>query len=90
MITYMNELFNKGITKYDQIIKFIDEERLKHNSFVDEKNPGYRQVEYRLKTFRNTEVKPVIHLGDLMQWCENNSAFPVDENDELTAFSLHR
>lgn len=66
MIAYINELFNKGITKYDQIINFIDDERLKHNSFEGEKNPGYRQIEYRLTKYRNAEVKPVINLGDIM------------------------
>lgn len=67
MIAYTNQLFEKGVSRYDQIIKFIEQERVNHNIFVNEPNPHPRQIEYRLKLFRNVDIKPVINIGDLMQ-----------------------
>lgn len=78
MISYVNELFKKGVTQYTQIVKFIDEQRLQHCEFIDEPTSNARQIEYRLKVFRNTDVKPLFDVGDIMQWCENNSSYPSD------------
>lgn len=81
MITFVEELFEKDVTKYSQIISFIKEERKKHNIFLDEPNPDLRQIEYRLRKYRNAEVKPIINLGDLMEWCNVNAAYPENDDD---------
>ena len=80
MVKYIDKLFEKGVTQYNKIIKFIDEQRSKHSDFIDEPNPNLRQIEYRLKVFRNREVKPMVDIGDVMQWCEDNSSYPSDDN----------
>lgn len=81
MIDFTNQLFEKQVTRYDQIIQFLDEERTKSNIFENEPNPQPRQIEYRLKLFRNADIKPVINLGDLMKWCGENSAYPSNPNE---------
>lgn len=81
MINYIDELFEKGVTQFKQITKFIDDQRIKHCEFIDEPNPTARQVEYRLKLFRNRDVKPMINVGDVMQWCEENSTYPANDTD---------
>lgn len=74
MVSFVNALFEKNVVQYTQIIKFIDEKRSKDCEFIDEPNPNARQIEYRLKLYRNTDVKPLFDVGDIMQWCENNSS----------------
>lgn len=81
MIEYIDQLFEKDVSRYRQIIQFIEEERKKHNIFVDEPNPEPRQIEYRLREFRNADIKPMINLGDLNEWCNANAVFPADKND---------
>lgn len=81
IIAYLNELFEKHVTSYDHVIQFIEDERKKHNIFENEPDPQPRQIEYRLKLFRNADIKPVINLGDLMQWCEENSVYPINDNE---------
>lgn len=81
MVDYLNELFDKGVTQYSAIIKFIDEERSKHGIFSNEPNPDARQIEYRLRKYRNSEIKSLINLGDLMEWCEQRSSYPVNDNE---------
>lgn len=81
MIDYVNQLFEKDVTKYSQIVRFIDQERAKNNIFVDEPNPDKRQIEYRLKKFRNIAIKPMIDLGDLVQWCNDNAVYPKNDDD---------
>lgn len=39
MVEYVNKLFEKGVTQYKQIIKFIDDQRSKHFEFIDDPNP---------------------------------------------------
>lgn len=81
MIEYLNSLFEKGVFGYDPIIKFLEEHRTNHGIFLNEPNPEFRQVEYRLSKWRNTNIKPMIKLGDLMEWCNANSAYPTDDNE---------
>lgn len=81
MIAYIDQLFEKDVTRYDPIIKFIEEERTKNKVFIGEPNPERRQIEYRLKLYRNSEIKPIINLGDLMKWCNDNESFPNNDND---------
>lgn len=81
MVEYINELFTKGVFQYKQIIKFIEEQRKKHGEFIDEPNPTERQIEYRLKIYRNQDVKPMVDIGDIMQWCQSNSSYPSNDNE---------
>lgn len=81
MIEFVNELFEKEVFSYSQVIKFIEEAREKYQLFIDEPNPRERQIEYRLKLYRNREIKPIISLGDLITWCENNTSYPANDDD---------
>lgn len=81
MITYVNQLFEKNVIRYNQIIEFIEEERTNHKIFLDDPNPDVRQIEYRLKNYRNADIKPMINLGDLMEWCSANAAYPANDNE---------
>lgn len=49
--------------------------------FTDESNPSRHQIEYELRKYRDSEVHPMIKLGDVMKWCADNDKFPsnVDE-----------
>lgn len=85
MIIFVDQLFEKEVFRYSQIIEFIEEQRTKCNIFLDEPNPDVRQIEYRLRKFRNTDIKPIINMGDLMEWCGANAVYPNDDN---TAFVL--
>lgn len=85
MISFVESLFAKDVIKYERIIEFIDEERAKQNVFEDEPNPRKRQIEYRLSEYRNSKIKPIIKLGDLNKWCNDNAIFPANKD---TAFVL--
>lgn len=81
MIDFVNGLFEKGVTQYDAVKKFIEEARRKESILLDEPIPNARQIEYRRKKFRDSNVKPLINMGDLMEWCETHSSYP-DNDDE--------
>lgn len=80
MIEFLTQLFCKDIFGFSALIKFIDEAREEKSAFVGEPNPNYRQIEYRLKKFRNKEIAPLFNLGDLSEWCGINSEFPSNED----------
>lgn len=81
MIDFVNCLLEKNVTQYDAIKKFIEEARQKESILLDEPIPTARQIEYRRKKFRDSNVKPLINVGDLMKWCEAHSSYP-DNDDE--------
>lgn len=78
MINFMENLFELQTTQYNSIIKHIDRERKEKNLYLTEPNPTRDQVAYRLKLFKNKEIKPVLKLGELMSWCQNNSKTPEE------------
>lgn len=80
MLKFINNLFEKNVIRYETIIEFIKEAR-EEGQFQDEPDPRPRQIEYRLKCFRNEDVPPLFHLGDLNDWCEKHSSFPSDVNE---------
>ncbi|XP_055307521.1 uncharacterized protein LOC129571717 [Sitodiplosis mosellana] len=81
MINFVNQLFEKNVTQYSSIKRFIEQARQNESIFLDEPVPNTRQIEYRRKKFRDAEVNPLINLGDLIKWCEDNSIYPSNEND---------
>lgn len=81
MIDFVNGLFSKQVFDYEPVIKFIEEARQKESIFLDEPNPDSRQIEYRRRLFRNSNVKPLINVGDLIKWCEEHSNYP-EKDDE--------
>lgn len=87
MVAFVCDLFEKEVTKYKQVIKFIEDARAKQGIFEDEPNPDSRQIEYQLKKFRNKDIQPLFQLGDLMSWCNENSVFPSDENEAFVLAS---
>lgn len=78
MIEFVTKLFEMQTTKYSSVIKHIDNARKERNAFVNEENPTKDQIAYRLKQYRDKEVKPVVKLGDLMSWCKEHSETPDD------------
>lgn len=78
---FIIDLFKCGTTKVGDVIGHLDYAREKKGIFKSEKNPGKRQIEYLLKKFRKTEVPPIIKLGDMIKWCEQNSKLPSDVNE---------
>lgn len=81
MVDFLVDLFKAGTTKTQNVLSHIDLARTKHKLFQSEPDPDKRQIEYCLRKFRNSEIKPMINVGDLMEWCNSNAEFPSDEND---------
>lgn len=81
MIEFLNGLFEKETTNVSSVIKHIDDARIKQKLFIDESNPTRHQIEYQLRKYRDSKVKPMIKLGDLMKWCTDNDKFPSNEDE---------
>lgn len=80
MIDFLDNLFEMKTTRYDSIKKHIQNAREKQNMFIDEPNPSDHQLAYRLKLFKDKDVKPVVNVGELMTWCKNHTDKPDDEH----------
>lgn len=65
----------------DEMISYIDQLFQKEQLFLEEPNPDVRQIEYRLRKFRDTDIKPMVNLGDLNEWCNANEVFPANKDD---------
>lgn len=87
MINFLTGLFEKKTTDYDSILFHIAAARSEKNMFTNECDPSKTQVAYRLKKFRGKEAETMISLGDLMQWCNENSHFPEDQNSAFVLSS---
>lgn len=79
MIDFLYELFNKDTVKISTVLNHIESAKSK-NMFVDEPVPKPKQIEYRLKKWRDAKLSPLFKLGDLMSWCSKNSKLPEDDN----------
>lgn len=77
MIDFMNGLYDDKTTTYESVLRHINRARSTQNIFQDEKNPTYRQHEYRLTFYRNSRTKQVISVGDIASYCEDKSEFPT-------------
>lgn len=80
MEEFLIDLFKCGTVGIAEVLRHIDFARTKRGIFASEPNPKKRQVEYSLQKFRDTQVPKMIKLGDLLEWCGNNSDFPTDIN----------
>lgn len=78
---FIIDLFKCGTTKVNDIIRHLDYAREKKGLFGSEENPGKRQIEYMLKKFRNAQAPPMIKLGDMKKWCDQNDDFPSDVDE---------
>lgn len=78
MKDFVKKLFEMQTTQYASVIKHIQNAREKQNLFKNEPNPTKDQIAYRLKLFRDIELKPVVNVGDLMSWCKTHSVTPDD------------
>lgn len=76
MSEYINELFAMETFKTSTVLKHIEKARVKYLLFANEPNPLPKQIEYCLRKFRASLVKPMIKLGDLMEYCDGMSDFP--------------
>lgn len=73
-------IFEKGTHSISSVLAHISEAMNKNDKFPADNMPNKRQIEYLLGKYRNSEVKPLFEVGDLMNWCEAHSIFP--ENDD--------
>lgn len=74
-------IFAKGTLRIDSVLAHVEEEINKNPDFSAEEMPHKRQIEYLLNKYRNSEVKPLFQIGDLMDWCKTKSVFPQDEDE---------
>lgn len=74
-------IFDKGTQRINSVLAHVKEEISKNELFSAETVPNKRQIEYLLAKYRNTKVKPLFKLGDLMEWCDSHSVFPENENE---------
>lgn len=81
MIDFMENLFQLETTQYSCVIRHIENARKQQNVLLNEPNPSRDQVSYRLKLFRNKEIKPVLKLGELMSWCKEHSNPPEEPHE---------
>lgn len=81
MVLFIENLFVCNTFKYDDVILHIDSAREKHGLFSSEQNPQVKHVKTLLKKFRDRQVPPVVKLGDLSDWCNQNKEFPSNENE---------
>lgn len=87
MINFLISLFEKKTTDYDSIILHIAAARKENKDFGNENDPTKTQVSYQLRKFRGSEAKVMVSVGDLMEWCENNSQLPENVNDAFVISS---
>lgn len=78
MVNFIQNLFEMQTTQYSSVIEHINNARKKQNLFTNDLNPTMDQFNYRLKLFRNSELKPVLKLGELMSWCKDHSETPSE------------
>lgn len=76
MLDFVRNLFNMHTTQYASIVRHIENARKNQNMFTNENNPTKDQIAYRLKLFRDSEIKPVVNVGDLIKWCQDHSTAP--------------
>lgn len=81
MTTFIHDYYKNGSTNSSAVLAYIRLAREKFNLFTDELDPSQRQLEYVHKKYITKQVKPMIKVGDLMHWCEENSEFPADPNE---------
>lgn len=80
MTNFIHEFYKNGSTKPTAVTAYLRLTREKFNLFPDEPEPNLRQLEYVHKKYISKQVKPMINIGDLIQWCEEKSEFPADPN----------
>lgn len=81
MISFIYELYDNGTTLPSSVLAHIKSARQKYNLFKDEPDPNKRQLEYIHKKYTDEKVKPMKNVGELMDWCQNHSEFPKDQNE---------
>lgn len=82
MQNYIFGLFEKGTQRISSVLAHVLDEIKKNDEFSAEEMPKKRQIEYLLQKYRNSKVKPLFQLGDLIDWCDVHSSFPKN-NDEV-------
>lgn len=81
MQAFIFDLFEKETKKCSSVLLHIDAARKEQMLFVDELNPTSRQLKYLLEKYNTQDTGKMIHLGDLMEWCQNNSSYPKNGDD---------
>lgn len=81
MTAIIHDFYENGSTIPSAVLKYIRLTREKFNLFTDEPDPNVRQLEYIYKKYITKHVNPMINVGDLMQWCDDNSKYPSDPNE---------
>lgn len=70
---------NRMTPKY--IAKHIDKIRVDFKLFVNEKTPSVSQIAYLIRAHKNKTAPKMVYLGQLIEWCEGNTAVPENIDD---------
>lgn len=81
MTSFIHEYYKEGSTTPASVLAHLRLTREKFKLFVDEPDPDRRQLEYIHKKYITKHVKPMINVGDLMQWCGEHSKLPTVPNE---------
>lgn len=63
-----------------RIIEHINDLRDKNSLFVNEDSPSIPQVYYIVRAHQGLVSPKILYLGQLIEWCEQNSDVPDDED----------
>lgn len=61
-------LFELGTIQPKTVLAHVERE-IKEGKFPHDRMPTVRQIRYHLQKFKDSKVKPLFKLGDLMSWC---------------------
>lgn len=81
MKVFITDLFDADTTRTCAVLKSIANARVKQQLFTAKPDPTKRQITYLLAKHRKRDNQPIIHVGDLMKWCEERTAFPTNPDD---------
>lgn len=71
------------------IANHIDEIRISQQLFLDEKTPTIPQIYEIVRGNKTRKSPPMSTLGELVEWCENHSLVPENENEPFVLDFMH-
>lgn len=81
MTEFIFDFYKEGGNTPSSVLAHIKLARERFNLFTHEKDPDSRQLQYIHKKFVAKNVKPMIKVGDLMEWCQEQTKLPENHNE---------